>query len=35
MDIVVFLLLGLSYVVTFMLGYGLRGYMSEHHRHYR
>ena len=35
MDILVFMLLGLSYVVTFLLGYGMRGYISDRHRHYR
>lgn len=35
MDLLVYTLLGLSYIVTFVLGYALRGYISEHHRHYR
>ncbi len=33
MEIAIGLLLGASYIVTFLLGYGLRGYVYERHRH--
>jgi hypothetical protein len=32
MDIIVLLLSLTSYVVTFMLGYGVRSYLSSHRR---
>lgn len=35
MDLVVYTLLGLSYIVTFILGYATRSYISAHRRHYR
>lgn len=35
MDVLVYALLGLSFVITFILGYATRSYISEHRRHYR
>jgi hypothetical protein len=32
MDIVVVLLIGTSFAITFILGYSLRGYVDEHSR---
>ena len=34
MDLLIYTLLGLSYVVTFALGYALRAHLSAHRRHY-
>jgi len=35
MDLLIYTLLGLSYVVTFALGYALRARLSAQRRHYR